>query len=231
MISIVIPLYNEESVLPPLIRDLLPAFQAIRDEEIEILLCENGSSDRTFELAWEAAQTYPNIRVLSSAAPSYGKALKMGIAHAGGDLILIFNADFWSIDFARYALESDRDWDMLVGSKLMVGAKDRRPFIRRLITRVFNYWLRVCLGFKGTDTHGIKCLKKESIKPLAALCRTDREIFDTEIVLRAERAGLRVLEIPVQVNESRPSRYSLVKRIPATLSDLWSLYWSIRCAD
>src|SRR5438552_3819524 len=81
--------------------------------------------------------------------------------------------------------------------------------------------LRVAFGFRGTDTHGLKALRKARLEPIAAQCVTDRSLFDTELVLRAERAALRVVEIPVDVREIRqPGWWSIAGRAPEAV---WNL--------
>ncbi len=81
----------------------------------------------------------------------------------------------------------------------------------------------VFLGFKGTDTHGVKLLRREKIIEIVQECQTDQEVFDTELILRAQKRGLKIKELPVIVREKRITRYSLIKRVPRTLKDLWIL--------
>jgi len=88
--------------------------------------------------------------------------------------------------------------------------------------------LRVGFGLKVTDTHGMKALVREPLLPVVAQCRYGRDLFDTELILRAERAGLVVAEIPVDVEELRPARTSVIRRIPRTLSGLTQLWFSLR---
>ncbi|MEZ4256150.1 MAG: hypothetical protein R3A78_10660 [Polyangiales bacterium] len=76
--------------------------------------------------------------------------------------------DLCDTDFYRRALEvleSGRA-DLVVGSKLLAGASDERPFIRHMGSVVINGMLRVTLGFKGTDTHGLKAFRREALAPL-----------------------------------------------------------------
>jgi hypothetical protein len=80
--------------------------------------------------------------------------------------------------------------------------------------------LRVGFGLGVSDTHGMKVLRRQPLVDLARACRFRTDLFDTELVLRAERAGLRAVEIPVAVEERRPSRSSIVSRIPRTLAGL-----------
>jgi hypothetical protein len=93
---------------------------------------------------------------------------------------------------------------------------------------VINGILRATLGFKGTDTHGLKAFARELTQPIAAACLVDRDLFASELVIRAERAGLRVQEIPVRILEKRPPTIGLARRVPSVLKNLVRLFIAIR---
>jgi glycosyltransferase involved in cell wall biosynthesis len=224
LLTVIVPVYNEEAILAESITALTEALEPL-GLDYELLICENGSTDSTETLARALMAEHPQIRLESLSEASYGGALRHGIAHARGPLIVVFNIDFWDVDFLRCALELLKSCDLVVGSKAALGAQDRRPFLRRMITRSFTFLLRLLFGFQGTDTHGIKAFRADRVVPIVQACETDHEIFDTEIILRAHQTGLHLCEIPVSVQEMRPSRYSLWQRVPATFRDL---IWLIR---
>ncbi len=88
------------------------------------------------------------------------------------------------------------------------------------MTAAFSTLLRLGFGLRVSDTHGMKVLRRREVEPLARKCRLGTDLFDTELVLRAERAGLRVEELPVTVEERRPSRTPILQRVPRTLLGL-----------
>lgn len=223
MLSVVIPVYNEEPVLESLIAGITGGLSEL-EELYEIILSENGSSDNTLALAHDIAQRYPQVVVISSPVASYGSAVKSGILHSRGEYIVIFNADLWDLEFLHEARQLMHTFDIVIASKRHTASDDRRPYNRRLITWGFNLLLRVMFGFTGTDTHGMKALRRQAILPVARQCITDREIFDTELILRSQQADLRITEVPTVVEETRPSRYSPFARVPRTFKDLWLLY-------
>jgi hypothetical protein len=108
----------------------------------------------------------------------------------------------------------------VVGSKRGEGATDDRSALRKLATAVFSTTLRVGFGLHVSDTHGIKAMRRDAVEPFARACQSGQDLFDTELILRVERAGLRTAEIPVGVTELRPARTSIVKRVPRTLLGL-----------
>jgi glycosyltransferase involved in cell wall biosynthesis len=223
-LTILIPVYNEEAILEESMGGLLHGTsQRFAPGTFELMLCENGSSDHTLSIAARMCAAWPEIRLEKLPARGYGQALRHGISLARGERIAIFNADFWDLDFLDRALEELSEHDIVIGSKNVPGARDDRPYHRRMVTKGFNDLLRLLFGFHGSDTHGIKAMRSERVKPLAAQCVTDGEIFDTELILRAQMSGLSFAEIPVDVREIRPSRYSVWKRIPKTIIDLITL--------
>jgi glycosyltransferase involved in cell wall biosynthesis len=223
LISVVVPVHNEEALLAELVQGITSGLAADYPDH-ELILCENGSADQTLTLAQALAAQDSRIVVLTSPQASYGAAIQGGILHSRGDRVVVFNADLWDLDFLRQSVALLDTYDMVVASKRHRDSHDRRPFNRRLITWSFNLALRLLFGFTGTDTHGMKAFRRARIAPIAARCITNREIFDTELILRGQRAGLTTVEVPVTVEETRPSRYSPMSRLPRTLNDLWRLY-------
>jgi len=235
-VSIVIPVYNEEGILREAVTDLLDGLDAVRQAlrapelTFEVVLAENGSSDRTAELAAHLADERPDVRTFSLGEPNYGKALRHGILAARGAIVICEEIDLCDLDFHRRALEHLRhsDCDMVIGSKAMKGASDERPLYRRAATKVINGMLRLALDFRGTDTHGLKAFDRSALLPIVEACVIDRDLFASELVIRAGRAGLHVLEIPVRLHEKRPPAIRLVKRVPNVLRGMAKLTYVIR---
>jgi glycosyltransferase involved in cell wall biosynthesis len=235
-VSIVIPVYNEEGILREAITELLEGLDAVRvalhapELTFEIIIAENGSRDRTVEMSEHLAAEHPGVRAFSLGEPNYGKALRRGILDAKGTWVICEEIDLCDRDFHRRALEllQHDDADMVVGSKAMKGASDHRPLMRRAATRVLNGMLRIALDFRGTDTHGLKAFRRETLIPIVEECVIDRDLFSSELVIRAGRAGLRVLEIPIRLDEKRPPAINLIKRVPNVLRGMARLTRVIR---
>ena len=220
LLSIVLPAYNEEDLLEESVEGLLDCL----DGRFEVLIAENGSTDRTGEIARRMAEKHSMVVTSSLGRPSYGEAVRQGMRHARGQAVAIFNVDFWDLNFLRSGVPLLEECDVVVGSKALDRSLDRRPRHRRWITRAFNSLLSIVFGFRGTDTHGLKIFRAEALRQILPRCKTRGEIFDTELILRCYKAGLRVRELPVEVREMRPSRYSLLGRVPSTARDLVSLF-------
>ena len=228
-ISIVIPVYNEEAILAAAVHDLIARLPDL-DREYELIIAENGSRDKTIEIAQDLSEKHEQVITFSASAPDYGLALREGIDLASGEFVICDEIDICDVDFYKRALErlETGEADLVVGSKVMKGADDRRPLGRRAATRVINGLLRVLLGFKGTDTHGLKAFKKSTLIDTAHSCLVNRDLFASEFVIRAQRGGINVLEIPVSIMEKRPPSIDLTRRVPAVIKGLVRLFAAIR---
>lgn len=222
MLTVVVPAHNEEAYLATSVSDIAQGLRQ-SSEPFELLVVENGSTDRTAEVAGDLARRHPELRVIRLPQADYGGALRCGFLEAAGDLVAVFDVDYYDLDFLSRAvamIRAPRGPDVVVGSKRAPGAVDNRPLARRLVTAVFGSVLRYGFGLRVSDTHGIKVARRAPVEKIAASCHAGTDLFDTELVLRAERAGLAVAEIAVTVDQRRPSRSSIARRIPRTVAGL-----------
>ena len=229
LISIVIPVYNEEAILRSAIVDLSDRLQPL-SWSYEIIVAENGSRDRTADLARQLSEKYPRLRTISVGEPNYGRALRDGILAARGRYVICDEIDLCDTDFHQSAMAQLEagSADLVIGSKLIAGAKDERPLLRHVASVAYTGLLRGLLGFRGTDTHGLKAFRREALLPIVQACQSDRDVFASELVIRAYRAKCTVVEIPIRVLEKRPPSINLFKRVPNVLTNLAKLTWSIR---
>jgi glycosyltransferase involved in cell wall biosynthesis len=231
-ISIIIPVYNEEAILHTAIDGLLEGLWDLGRPH-EIILAENGSTDRTVAIAEQVAKKHPTVRLLSLGEPNYGAALRRGILEARGRYVLCDEIDLCDVDFYRRALDlldSDQA-DLVVGSKVMAGAQDQRPLLRHAATLVVSGLLRVLVGFRGTDTHGLKAMRRDRLCGTVERCVVDRDLFASELVIRADREGLRLREIPVEVIEKRTPSINLLRRVPNVIRNLARLTYLFHFND
>lgn len=215
------PAHDEAAFIATAIREVAGGMRS--RGPFEIVVVENGSTDDTAEVAKALAEEIPELRVLSLGAPDYGRALRMGFLAAEGEIAAFFDVDYFDLGFLDRAvalIEAPDGPAIVVGSKRGEGALDTRPWPRRMVTLVFSTILKLGFGLTVSDTHGMKVLRRPPLIPLAERCRFGTDLFDTELILRAERAGLRSDEVPVIVQELRPSRSSIAKRIPRTMANL-----------
>lgn len=217
------PAHNEAQLLEASVREVVIGLRANR-LPFELLVVENGSLDGTGALAQRLARELDEVRADALAKADYGRALQTGLLASTGEIVVTFDVDYYDLGFLHDALEllhrRGSGIDIVLASKRAAGAHDTRPWPRRLVTAIFTSVLRFGFGLRVSDTHGMKAMRRAAVEPIARQCRFGTDLFDTELVLRAERAGITMAELPVRVEERRPSRTPIWRRVPRTLVGL-----------
>jgi glycosyltransferase involved in cell wall biosynthesis len=228
-VSVVIPVYKEAAILPTAAAELVESLEA-SGWDYEVIFAENGSTDDTSQILEGLIQANPRLRALHETEPNYGRALKHGILEARGDYVICEEIDLCNADFHQNAMKIllAKEAEMVVGSKAAHGANDERGFVRQKGTVVLNGLLRLSLGYKGTDTHGLKAFRREPLLPVARACIVERDLFASEFVIRAYQMGVDVKEIPVSIREKRRPSVHLFRRVPKVLTYLARLVWVMR---
>jgi glycosyltransferase involved in cell wall biosynthesis len=232
-ITVVMPAYNESALLASSVGDVVKGLRE-HNRPFELIVVENGSTDDTRALARELAAEYPEVRAEHRDEADYGAALRAGLLAARGDVVANFDTDYYDVDFLETALAlvvADGGPAIVVASKRAPGSHDERPWPRRAVTAAFSTTLRLLFGMRVSDTHGMKVMRREAVEPYARAAKFGRDLFDTELVLRVERAGLRTAEIPVEVHELRPARTSILRRVPRTLVGVVRLAYVLRVKE
>jgi len=217
-LTVVVPVYNEAPFLPEGLPRLIAAVESV-GAPYEIRLVENGSTDGTANTARELAGE-TNVIIESLPDADYGAAMRHGFLQADSDWIVNFDIDYFSAEFLEQLLSQPDSVDLVIGSKRDPRSEDRRPLVRRIATLVFNLLLTVVLGSKVSDTHGMKGFRRKLVDDIAPQVVSTKDLFDTELVIRAERAGYSIVEVPVIVQEIRSARSSLIRRAPRTVAGL-----------
>ena len=220
------PAHNEAANLETAVHEV---HAGLRDRglEFELLVVENGSTDRTSEIARRLADKYANVRVSSRPVANYGAALREGLMTSRGELVVTFDVDYYELEFVGQAMallgSGDEAAVIVVASKRAPGSRDERRWPRHAVTAVFGWMLHVGFSLSVSETHGMKMMRLAPVERLLRQCRFASDLFDTELVIRAERAGLKVAELPARTEERRPSRTSIWRRVPRTLVGLVEL--------
>lgn len=225
-LSIVIPVYDEEEIVASTTAEVVRGARSLDLSSFEVILCENGSTDGTRALCRELAATYPEVKVIELADPDYGAAMRAGFLAATGEVIVNFDADYYDLAFLRDALEAEGD--IVVAAKGILGSNDTRVVTRRVISRAFGWFVRRLLDVAVAETHGMKLFHRAAIAALLPEVRSTKDLFDTELVARAEWSGRRIAALPVTTKEMRHSRSGILRRIPRTIWGLMKLRVQLR---
>lgn len=229
-VSVIFPAYQEEGFLETAVNAVVSGLRE-RQRPFEVIVVENGSKDGTRAEADRLAAQYPEVLSRSITQANYGLALKDGLLAASNDFVVNFDVDLFDLGFLDEAIGRmvlDGGPDLIVASKRGAGADDCRHWTRKVVTGVFSTLLRVGFGLKVSDTHGMKAMRRTPAQSLAGDCLFGTDLFDTELILRLERAGYRTSEIGVRIEETRPARTPIVSRIFRSVRGLATLWVALR---
>ena len=222
--SLIIPIYNEEEILERQINKLISEIDNhISKAEYEILLVENGSSDKTYYIAKRLARLNSHIHVFKLKKPSYGQAFKEGVKQAKHDIIVQFDIDFWDTDFINLSLLLLNRYDVVVGSKNLGNSQDLRPLPRRIMSKVLELFLKFYFNIPFSDTHGMKAIKRKIILPLIDEVQSDNHFFDSELLIMCHYLHYSFKELPVSLQEIRKTRFSFLIRASEVLREFAKL--------
>lgn len=199
-LSIIIPAYNEEDRLP---KTLEQAFNFLKQQsyEAEILVVENGSQDRTYQIAVEYAAEHPDISVIQETSRGKGLAVKRGMLEARGEFRFMCDADLsMPVDeISKFLPPKLEGYDVAIASREASGAiRYNEPAYRHWGGRVVNAMIRVMAlpGLHDTQC-GFKCFKAEVAKDLFGCQTLTGWSFDVEILYIARLRGYKIVEVPI----------------------------------
>lgn len=227
-LSVLIPAHNEEEILESTVATVVSGLRELGVDWWELIICENGSSDQTLPIALRLAQEIPGVTVVSLTEPDYGAAMRAGFLAARGDVIVNFDADYYDLDFVKRALLQDAE--IVVAAKSLVDSEDTRAFLRRLASRTFGWFVRSMLKLQVSETHGMKLFHRRATQQIALAVGSTKDLFDTELIAKAEWAGLTIAELPIRTVEMRHSRSGILRRVPRTIWGLFKIRLSSRQA-
>lgn len=220
-LSLIIPAYNEEQRLPSTLTKV-QAFLTDQSYESEVLVVENGSSDRTAAVAEEFA---PGVQLLREPQRGKGLAVRRGMLSASGDYRFICDADLsMPIEQVNRFLPPKLDeYDIAIASREASGAvRYDEPVYRHWIGRAFNLLVKTLAvpGFQDTQC-GFKCFTAEAAEALFPIQRIDGWTFDVELLFVALRLGYRVKEVPIDWYYFPGSRVRMLRDSWLMLTDLF----------
>lgn len=199
-LSIIIPAHNEEARLPDTLRQVIE-FSERQPYPVEVLVVENGSSDRTFQIAQALASAHPQVQVLQNVHSGKGRAVRQGMLAAQGEYRFMCDVDLsMPVDeINRFLPPALEGYDIAIASREAPGSvRHGEPYYRHFVGRIYNGLIRV-LALPGLDDTqcGFKCFKGEVAEDL--FCRQTRPgwSFDVEILFIARMLGYTVVEVPI----------------------------------
>jgi glycosyltransferase involved in cell wall biosynthesis len=230
-VTIVIPAYNEALRVGRTLEEVRK-YAASRPFETEIVLVDDGSSDRTLELFREFQSVRPGTQVLSNAVNrGKGFSVRRGVLEAHGQVILFTDADLSApieeADKLFAALDSEAA-DAAIGSRALdrtlIGV--HQPWRREYAGRFFNLLVRLFTGLKIHDTQcGLKLFRRDATRRAFELQRVDGFGFDPELLFLIQRFGGKIVEVPVRWNDNPATKVHFLRDSAHMLLDLIVLRW------
>ena len=220
--SVVVPIYNEEEILLDSCHKILKICKKM-EIDFEIIFSENGSTDKTLTLINEFSSEKSECKVISNQVANYGIALRNGFQEARNDMIISFDIDYFSEKFLLDSLSLEKKYSAITASKRLNESEDGRKLVRRIATNFFVLILKILFQTSMSDTHGMKAIRRSSCEEQIQNVVSTQDLFDTELLLRIERSGGYIHEVPAMINEIRPSVSVIYSRIPRTIYSLIKL--------
>ncbi len=221
VVDIVIPVYNEETDLEPSVRRLHEHLSAGVPYPFQITVADNASTDSTLEVANRLAAEFPSVRVVHMPEKGKGRALRAVWSTSDAAILAYMDVDL-STDLAAVLpliapLVSGHS-DLAIGTRLHRGSRVVRGAKREFISRSYNLMLRHTLSTRFSDaTCGFKAIRQEVAAHLLPLVEDNGFFFDTELLVLAERSGLRIHEVPVDWIDDPDSRVHIVSTAKADI--------------
>jgi len=195
-LSIFFPAYNEEDNIALMVKDALKIAPQV-SEDFEIIVIDDGSSDRTAQVVREIAKEFPQVRLVShDKNRGYGAALKTGMDSATKDYIFYCDSDN-QFDLS----ELPRLVDLIDEADLVIGYRLNRqdPWMRIVMARVYNLLVSIIFGLRVKDVDcGFKLFRRRILDQLPLTLRSKGYLLETALLVRSQKAGLRIKEVGVR---------------------------------
>lgn len=225
-LSVVIPAHNEEQRLPVSLEQIFAFLQA-QSYASEVLVVENGSSDRTLEVAQSYSRRFPQLKVLQSSQRGKGVAIRQGMLAARGEYRFMCDADLSMPveQLVRFLPPVQMDFDLAIASREAPGAvRYNEPSYRHWGGRAINLMIRLLIlpGLHDTQC-GFKCFRAEVAQDLFGLQTLPGWSFDIEILYIARRRGYRIVEVPIDWYHSPESKLSVWRDALQMMLDIFTI--------
>lgn len=201
-LSVVMPAYNEEANVEPMVEAVLKTFQPIASG-LEVIIVDDGSRDRTAEKIRGLVAKHPNVRLIQHPKNlGYGAALFSGFTSAKKEWVFLTDSDRqFHLDEFNKLLPHIQHADLIIGYR----APRRDPFHRRLFQWGWNWLVNLLFGYTARDVDcAFKLFKREILDHITI--RSHGATFSAEFLARAKRAGYMIVEVPVSHLPRRAGR-------------------------
>jgi glycosyltransferase involved in cell wall biosynthesis len=232
MVSVIFPAYNEVDYLQTAVEKTVQTLNEF-SSSYEIIIAEDGSTDGTAERSEELAQKYPHMRhIHREERQGRGKALNNAFKQSCGEVIVYMDLDLATdLKYLKPLVEAItiEGYDLSTGSRMLPESIVERSLRRRLTSKTYNFFVRHLLGSELKDHQcGFKAFKREPTLQLLDEVAARHWFWDTEILVRAQRKGYRVKEIPVEWKSASGTKVNLFKDSYNMGKQVLQLWWQFK---
>src|ERR1700733_5018969 len=226
-VEIAVPVYNEAEHLAERITALRNFLNESFPFRALVTIVDNASTDETMAVATELATTLPGVAALHLSQKGRGRALRSAWSTSTAPVVAYMDVDLSTslsalVPLVAPLLSGHRD--VAIGTRLAKGARVVRGPKRELISRAYNLVLKLTLRGRFSDAQcGFKALRREAADRVLPLVEDNEWFFDTELLVTAERLGLRIGEVPVDWVDDPDSRVDIVATAADDLRGVWRL--------
>lgn len=235
-VSVVLPAYDEERTLAATVETTLDTLESFLSEEsFEVLVAEDGCTDRTPEIAAQLAREDERVKhVHSDERLGRGGALSRAFRAASGKTLAYFDTDLATdMSHLEELIESVRlgEYDIATGSRLLAESEVHRPAKRDVPSRGYNGLVRLFLRSSVQDHQcGFKAFDRDVLERLLTEVEDDHWFWDTELLVRAQRAGYRVREFPVTWMPQEETTVDFVRDVLGMGGGILRTWWQLGVA-
>ncbi len=215
-VDVVIPCYNEVTVLEDSVRQTLGLFDANPQYDWRCVVADNGSTDGTGKLAQQLQEQDPRVQAFLLTIKGRGVALRKAWMQSDADVVSYMDVDL-STDLNQLpkliSMVAEGGCDVAIGSRLAKGSDTDRQLKREITSRGYVFLIRATFPrLRITDAQcGFKALNRRTVDLIVPKIENRMWFFDTEMLILAQQAGLRICELPVRWVEDRDSKVHILK--------------------
>lgn len=216
-VSIVLPAFNEEGQLSWSVANVREAASALPVRVFEIVIADNGSTDKTGEIGLALSRSCDDVRYLRIKEPGRGRALKHAWNSSRARVLVYMDVDLSTgLEYLPllYGAICSGAYDLAFGTRLQSASQTQRSIKREIISRSYNALLKLAFRAHFSDAQcGFKAISRSAAQRLLCMTQSSEWFFDTELLVLAERLGYKLCEIPVRWREDPGTQVRILRTI------------------
>ncbi len=213
-VDIVIPVYNEEQVLPRSVVILADFLKDNLSNPWQIIIADNASTDKTKSVSEMLCERYSGVNYLHIPQKGRGRALKSAWMDSTADIVSYMDVDLATdlTHFPEMVKSLQEGYHVAIGSRLSKGSRVTRSMKREAISRCYNLIIRSMFFTPFQDAQcGFKALTRQAAQAIVPRVKNDNWFFDTELLIIAAKRGYRIKQLPVKWDDDPNSTVNIAK--------------------